>query len=183
MPEWFHGSAVRSATWHDACSAGFWEISETWKRCIPCPDCGYTGFSSSWAAEHSGWISGGPRMLRIDFTPEGLTKFVAEWENESGQSRDPRFQCYIHPYDRWYQKYGRWIPVLRKPLGIGKTVLEILSVIDTVFVHIWRRVPERLPWCVQKRRNLSVYQRIGLVRLPRADTFRDSLLRNTGYQS
>ena len=71
---------------------------------------------------HSGYIMGGPTGLRIDFTQEGLTQFVAEWEETSGKSKDPRFQCYIYPYERWYQKHGRWIPTLDKPHGVGKSV-------------------------------------------------------------
>lgn len=73
-------------------------------------------------SEHSGFLSGGPVGLRIDFTEEGLREFSAEWEDESGASKDSRFQCYLYPYETWYQGHGRYVPTLDKPSRPGKAV-------------------------------------------------------------
>jgi hypothetical protein len=73
-------------------------------------------------SEHSGFLAGGPTGLRVDFTAEGLERFVAQWEDGSGKSLDPRFQCYIYPYERWYRRHGRFVPTRARPVGLGKTV-------------------------------------------------------------
>jgi hypothetical protein len=73
-------------------------------------------------SEHSGFLSGGPTGLRVDFTAEGLERFVAQWEDGSGKSLDPRIQCYIYPYEWWYRRHGRFVPTRAKPVGLGKTV-------------------------------------------------------------
>ncbi len=73
-------------------------------------------------SEYSGVILGGiGRELRVDFSPEGLQRFCERWE-KNDKSVDDRFQCYLWPYDRWYQKHGRFAPTREKPQGIGLTV-------------------------------------------------------------
>ncbi len=74
-------------------------------------------------SEYSGIAVGGiGDKLRVDFTLEGLKQFCVRWEDEQGGSIDKRFQCYLYPYDSWYQEHGRFIPTADCPQGIGATV-------------------------------------------------------------
>lgn len=70
-------------------------------------------------SEHSGWVEGGPTMLRIDFQQEDLETFLKTWENPDGMSKDPRFQCCLLSYDEWYLEYGRYFPTLESPTSPG----------------------------------------------------------------
>lgn len=71
---------------------------------------------------HSGFIEGGiGRDIWVDFSPEGLARFCAQWEKDN-TSIDPRFQCFVMPYQRWWQEQGRFLPTLERPTGIGPTL-------------------------------------------------------------
>lgn len=73
-------------------------------------------------SEHSGIISGGiGKMVRIDFTPEGLEAFCDRWEKNDA-SVDPRFQCFIYPYDKWWNEHGRFVPTDVPPQKPGIAV-------------------------------------------------------------
>jgi hypothetical protein len=66
-------------------------------------------------SEYSGIIAGGINgRLRVDFTPAGLQMFCDRWEKDNA-SVDPRFQCYIYPYQKWFEKYGQFVPTTEKP--------------------------------------------------------------------
>lgn len=70
-------------------------------------------------SEHSGIICGGiDGTIRVDFSAEGLQKFCVRWE-VNDQSVDPRFQCHILPYQRWFDKHGRFVPTREQPDSIG----------------------------------------------------------------
>ena len=70
-------------------------------------------------SEHSGMICGGiGKMIRIDFSPEGLQAFCDRWE-QNDASVDPRFQCFIYPYERWWNKHGRYVPTNVAPQKPG----------------------------------------------------------------
>lgn len=73
-------------------------------------------------SEYSGWIAGYFGDLWVDFSQEGLAKFCARWETADGTSLDKRFQCYLMPYQSWYDKHGRFVPVREEPAGMGVTV-------------------------------------------------------------
>lgn len=48
------------------------------------------------------WItlSGGVGVIvRVVFDEDSLAKYVATWEHEDGSSKDPRWICYIYPYE------------------------------------------------------------------------------------
>lgn len=70
-------------------------------------------------SEYSGWICGGPAMLRIAFTDADLKKFCEVWETPDGTSIDPRFQCYLSPYQNWWDKHGQYVPTLAQPSHAG----------------------------------------------------------------
>lgn len=73
-------------------------------------------------SEYSGVICGGiGRVLRVDFSPTQLKQFCDRWEIND-KSVDPRFQCFIMPYQRWYEEHGRFVPTKERPTGIGLTV-------------------------------------------------------------
>lgn len=70
-------------------------------------------------SENSGFICGGINgTLRVDFTPEGLQMFCDRWE-QNDASVDPRFQCYIHPYQEWFEEHGQFVPTMDKPVALG----------------------------------------------------------------
>lgn len=97
---------------------------------------------TEWMApsEHSGYIVGGPVGLRVDFTDADLAAFCAQWETPAGKSLDPRFQCYLMPYERWHAKYGHFVPSLDKPTHRGPALW-----IDTplgVLTHVVADDPE-----------------------------------------
>ena len=115
-------------------------------------------------SEYSGFIRGGPIGLRLDFSPEGLRQFEARWEDGSGtgKSVDERFQCYLYPYDRWFEEHDRFVPARERPQGLGVTrwwctpAGFIYHQIDAAEVaehkihpasarDIWMRVPELFP--------------------------------------
>jgi len=73
-------------------------------------------------SEHSGIIAGGPISLRIAFTDTDLQRFCQIWETPDGKSLDPRFQCYQHSYQAWWNKHGRYQPTLAQPQGPGVSV-------------------------------------------------------------
>ena len=73
-------------------------------------------------SEHSGWIEGGPSALRIAFTQADLQRFCDEWEYPDGSSKDPRFQCCLHPYQTWWDERGHYMPTLQRPASPGVSV-------------------------------------------------------------
>jgi hypothetical protein len=73
-------------------------------------------------SEHSGWIMGGPLSLRVAFTDADLKTFTEQWETPDGKSIDPRFQCYLNPYQDWYDKYGCIAPTFEQPAAPGVAV-------------------------------------------------------------
>lgn len=88
-------------------------------------------------SEHSGWITGYFGDLRVDFSQEGLEKFCARWETPEGKSTDRRFQCYVMPYQEWFEKYGHYVPTNQPPSSIGITVW-----IDTPIGFIYHQLTE-----------------------------------------
>lgn len=73
-------------------------------------------------SESSGWISGGmDGSFRVDFAPEGLERFCDRWE-ANGESVDPRFQCFIHPYQKWFEEHGQYVPSTERPQEAGLTI-------------------------------------------------------------
>lgn len=74
-------------------------------------------------SENSGYLMGGPVGLRIDFSGQGLAAFCARWEEPAtGKSIDPRFQCFVMPYAKWFAKHGHFVPSLSKPEHVGPAV-------------------------------------------------------------
>jgi hypothetical protein len=68
------------------------------------------------STESMGFLTGGPVGLRVDFSPQGLLTFCKRWENTAtGQSLDPRFQCYLMRYADWFAEHGHFVPSLDKP--------------------------------------------------------------------
>lgn len=73
-------------------------------------------------SEYSGVISGDSgKRLRVDFTEKALSAFCERWERNNA-SIDPRFQCFIYPYDRWFQKHGRTVATPEISQGKGPVV-------------------------------------------------------------
>lgn len=73
-------------------------------------------------SEHSGMILGGiGGDIWVDFSPEGLATFCAEWEVDN-QSVDPRFQCFVRLYETWFREHGGFVPTLDRPKGIAPTL-------------------------------------------------------------
>jgi hypothetical protein len=73
-------------------------------------------------SEYSGVILGGiGHMVRVDFSVEGLKTFCDRWEIND-DSIDPRFQCFIYSYQKWYDKHGCFAPTREKPQGKGPVV-------------------------------------------------------------
>lgn len=80
-------------------------------------------------SEYAGFIEGGiDGSTWVDFTPQGLARFCDVWEGEDGASLDPRFQCYVMPYEAWFQAHGRFEPTRDQPQAPG--------------VAIWWHTPE-----------------------------------------
>lgn len=74
-------------------------------------------------SECSGIIEGGINgSTWVDFSPQGLERFCKVWEREDGGSIDPRFQCYLMPYDEWFEGHGRFEPTRSKPQAPGVSV-------------------------------------------------------------
>ena len=90
-------------------------------------------------SEHSGWIIGYFGDLRIDFPEDGLKQFCAKWEAPDGASVDDRFQCYLMPYQRWFEEYGHYVPSNQQPITIGVTVW-----IDTPIGFIYHQLDENV---------------------------------------
>ena len=96
-------------------------------------------------SEHSGMIIGGiGRDIWVDFSADGLATFCTRWENDN-QSIDPRFQCFVYPYAKWYQERGRFVPTGDKPTRLGVTrwwytplgfIHHQLSVEDSQGAHV-----------------------------------------------
>ena len=79
-------------------------------------------------SEYSGFISGGiGNEVRVDFSLEQMKIFCDRWE-VNDKSIDPRFQCYILPYQVWLEEHGRFIPTKNQP--------------DTVGVNVWWYTPQ-----------------------------------------
>ena len=75
------------------------------------------------SSEDSGFLVGGPVGLRIDFSEQGLAAFSERWEEPAtGNSLDPRFQCFLMPYANWFAKHGHFVPSLSKPEHVGPAV-------------------------------------------------------------
>lgn len=73
-------------------------------------------------SEDSGCISGYFGDLRVDFSEADLTTFCARWETPEGKSVDRRFQCYLMPYQTWFEKHGHFVPTNERPTGLGLTL-------------------------------------------------------------
>lgn len=73
-------------------------------------------------SEDSGFICGYFGDLRVDFSEADLAAFCARWETPDGKSVDPRFQCYLWPYEKWSEKHGNFIPTKDRPAGLGLTL-------------------------------------------------------------
>jgi hypothetical protein len=58
-------------------------------------------------SEHSGWITGGPIMYRFVMDENDMKAFCDRWEDRSGKSLDPRWQCYQCRYQDWLVKFDR----------------------------------------------------------------------------
>ena len=75
------------------------------------------------SSEIMGFLTGGPVGLRVDFSPKGLLAFCTRWENPAtGQSLDPRFQCYLMRYADWFAEHGHFVPSLDKPGHVGTAI-------------------------------------------------------------
>ena len=49
-------------------------------------------------SEFSGWVCGGfSGDLYLNWTANDVAAFAAAWEDDNGDSLDPRFQCYQYP--------------------------------------------------------------------------------------
>ena len=72
-------------------------------------------------SEQSGWISGYFGELRVDFSEADLAAFCAHWENADGGSLDPRFQCYVMPYQPWFERISQYAPAIEQPAEPGLT--------------------------------------------------------------
>lgn len=73
-------------------------------------------------SENSGFVVGGINgTLRVDFTSTGLQMFCDRWEKNEA-SVDPRFQCYLHPYLKWFEAHGQFVPTMVKPTELGFSV-------------------------------------------------------------
>jgi len=56
--------------------------------------------------EASGFIAGGVNgRIRIDFDTHTLKSFCDHWEDSSGKSKDPRWQCMQMSYHSWLDRY------------------------------------------------------------------------------
>lgn len=73
-------------------------------------------------SEASGWVMGYLGDLRVDFSAEELAVFCARWEDEQGNSIDPRFQCYLWPFAPWYAEQYAYLPTRERPTELGTTV-------------------------------------------------------------
>lgn len=75
------------------------------------------------ASSYDGW-DGYFGDLRVDFSEADLAIFCARWETTDGTGKciDDRFQCYLYPYQMWYDKHACFIPTNKPPLGPGLTV-------------------------------------------------------------
>jgi len=58
-------------------------------------------------SEHSGWIMGGPCYPTLAMSEEEVLKFSHRWEDDSGKSNDPRWQCYQRRYSDWFEQFDR----------------------------------------------------------------------------
>ena len=94
---------------------------------------------TEWLApsEHSGYIVGGPLSLRVEFSDADLSAFCAQWETPAGKSLDPRFQCYVMPFERWFATYGHFVPTLDKPTdrGVALWIDTPLGLLTHVLPH------------------------------------------------
>lgn len=81
----------------------------------------HTHVESLAPSEHSGWLCGYFGALRIDFSDSDLATFCERWETPEGKSTDPRFQCYLMPYQTWYKKAAPYVPCFDRPKSIGLT--------------------------------------------------------------
>ena len=72
-------------------------------------------------SENSGFLCGYFGELRVDFSEADLATYCARWENEDGGSIDPRFQCYLWPYKKWFDKLNELTPTNKRPDAPGLT--------------------------------------------------------------
>ena len=82
----------------------------------------HTHVEPSAPSEYSGYIIGYFGDLRVDFSESDLKVFCDRWENPDGGSVDPRFQCYLHPYQRWLDKISKFLASRERPTTIGLTL-------------------------------------------------------------
>lgn len=75
-------------------------------------------------SEDSGYLSGnsGVCNLRVDFSEADLATFCARWETPEGKSVDRRFQCFLMPYQAWFEKHGHFVPTKERPTALGLTL-------------------------------------------------------------
>lgn len=57
-------------------------------------------------SERSGILGGYFGRFRADFDQDSLAVYAAHWEDAEGKSIDPRWQCYLWPYELWLKKDG-----------------------------------------------------------------------------
>jgi hypothetical protein len=60
--------------------------------------------------------------LRIVFTEADLLTYCEHWETPEGKCKDPRFQCFIKPYQKWFDEISQYAPQRAKPQGIGLAI-------------------------------------------------------------
>jgi hypothetical protein len=58
-------------------------------------------------SERSGWITGGPRIATLAMSDTEVLKFSQCWEDATGKSLDPRWQCYQGRYADWLEQFDR----------------------------------------------------------------------------
>jgi hypothetical protein len=78
------------------------ELKEWFKQHLP-----HRSLTPIGPSEHSGWICGGPVMYQVAMDENDLKAFCERWEDRSGKSLDPRWQCYQCCYWDWLVKFDR----------------------------------------------------------------------------
>ena len=62
----------------------------------------------------SGWLEGAPPYLGLDISPAQVDAFAAEYEDESGESRDPLVQMYAMQFSTWRAQVARYTPRMQR---------------------------------------------------------------------
>lgn len=69
-------------------------------------------------SEYSGFICGGASMLVLAMNDDEVQMFSRRWEDASGKSIDPRWQCFQWPYLNWRTKLDG-VEVFKGPVSAG----------------------------------------------------------------